>query len=62
MSGALSSAVGSIASDATGSSAQGEISQMQQVFEQAVQQSMQITEISTMEKTKLDATKQRPQN
>lgn len=61
MSGALSSAIGAVTGGGS-SSASGEIAQMQQVFEQAVQESMQITEVTTMEKAKLDAAQQRPQN
>lgn len=44
------------------SSAQTQINQMQATFEQAIASSMQITQIETTENTKLDASKQRPQN
>lgn len=46
---------------ATGST-QSEISSMQATFEKAIQDSMEITKIETKENTKLDASKQRPQN
>lgn len=44
------------------SSTQSEISSMQATFEQAIADSMEITKVETKENTKLDASKQRPQN
>ncbi|MHC6226905.1 hypothetical protein ACYU03_19390 [Pseudomonas sp. X10] len=42
--------------------ADGAIAKMEAVFNEAIEKSAKITEVSTKKKTELDATKQRPQN
>jgi len=56
------SALGSIAGAATGGSDfSSELQQMEQVFQQAQQQEMELSEISTQEQTTLDVAKKMPQ-
>ncbi|GHB11795.1 hypothetical protein [Salinicola rhizosphaerae] len=43
-------------------SADSAISQLEAVFDQAIEKSAEITKVTTEKKTMLDATKQRPQN